>query len=94
MIRRILDGYALNWSVVELDVCGIGALNELRHRRLHWPQFVGANRVVTTVWNLLFLAFRFVCIILLNFTDFSVHVLTEGWGPIKCSFLTISVAKL
>jgi hypothetical protein len=82
LIRRILDGYMLNWSVVESDVCGKGALDELCHRRLHWPWFVGANRVVTRAWNLLFLAFRSVCIILLNFTDFAVPVLTEGPGPI------------
>ena len=87
-------GYTLNWSVIELDVRGKGALDELRHRRLHWPRFVGANRVVTTVWNLLFLAFRFVCIILFNFADFAVPVLTEGSGPIKGSLLTTSVAKL
>jgi hypothetical protein len=87
-------GYTLNWSVIEPDVRGNGALDELCHRRLHWPRFVGANRVVTTVWNLLFLAFRFVCIILFNFADFSVPVLTEGPGPIKGLLLTTSVAKL
>jgi hypothetical protein len=94
LIRRILDGYTLNWSVVESDVRCKDALDELRHRRLHWPRYVGANRVVTTVWNLLFLAFRFVCIILLNYTDFAVPVLTEGSGPIKGLLLTTSVAKL
>jgi hypothetical protein len=46
------------------------------------------------VWNPLFLAFRFVCIILLNFTDFAVPVLTEGSGPIKGLLLTTSVRKL
>jgi hypothetical protein len=66
----------LNWRVVESDVCGKGALDKLRHRRLHWPRFAGAYRVMTTVWNLLFLAFRSVYIILLNFTHFAVPVLT------------------
>jgi hypothetical protein len=87
-------GYTPNWSVIEPDVRGNGALDELCHWRLHWPRFVGANRVVTMVWNLLFLAFRVVCIILLTFADFSVPVLTEGSGPIKASLLTTSVAKL
>jgi hypothetical protein len=87
-------GYTLNWSVIESDVRGKGALDELRHWRLHWPRFVRANRVVTTVWNLLSLAFRFVCITLLNFADFAVPVLTEGLGPIKGWLLMTSVAKL
>jgi hypothetical protein len=96
LIRQILDGYKLNWSIVESDVCCKGAPEELRHRRRHWPQFAGANRVVTMVWNLLFLAFRFVCFIpvLLNFTDFSIPVPTEGPGPIKGLLLTTSGAKL
>jgi hypothetical protein len=87
-------GYTLNWSVIEADPRGKGALDKLCHGRLHWPPFVQANRVVTTVRNLLFLASRLVCIILFNFADFAVPVLTEGPGPIKGSMQMTSVAKL
>jgi hypothetical protein len=90
-----MDTRTLNWRIVEPDVRGIkGALDELHHRSLHWPLFVWAKRVVTMAWNLLFLAFRFVCIILLHFTDFAVPILTEGSGPIGGSLLATAVPKL
>jgi hypothetical protein len=55
LIRLIMDEYTLNWSIVESDVRGRNALDELYHRRLRWPRFVRAKRVVTMVWNLIFL---------------------------------------
>ena len=69
-------------------------LNEFRYRRQHWTLFVGAKRVMTTVWNILFSTFDFVCIILLHFTDSAVPVLTEGLGPIYGLLLVTAVAKL